>query len=56
MYCEYIPEKLELCDGILIGDKEQARKLLLLLLYNIGLEEAVKLAPKELWKQALKNI
>ncbi|HEX3046720.1 MAG TPA: hypothetical protein VHY08_18340 [Bacillota bacterium] len=53
MFDDYTPEKLELFDGVLLGDIEEAKKLLLLLLFNIGLEEAVKLAPKELWEQAI---
>lgn len=56
MFCDYTPEKLELLDGILLGDIEESKKLLLLLLYNIGLEEAVKLAPKELWEQAINSL
>jgi hypothetical protein len=53
MYDDYTPEKLELLDGIILGDIEEAKKLLLLLLFNIGLEETIKLAPKKLWEQVI---
>ncbi len=53
IFCEYTPEKLELFDGIVLGDIQESKKLLLLLLYNIGLQETIKLAPKELWEQAI---
>ncbi len=56
MFCDYTPEKLELFDGIILGDIEESKKLLLLLLYNIGLEETVKLAPKKLWELAINSL
>jgi hypothetical protein len=37
----------------MFGDEEAVKKLALLLIYNIGIEETIKLAPKELWERAL---
>jgi hypothetical protein len=56
IFDDYTPEKLELYDGVFLGDIEESKKLLLLLLYNIGLEETVKLASKELWEQAINTL
>jgi hypothetical protein len=50
------PEKLELFSGYLIApadSPDERRKLLVLLLVNLGLVEAVKLAPEEIWRDAL---
>jgi hypothetical protein len=50
------PEKLELWQGYLISGPdhhESRRNLLSLLLVNEGIREAVRLAPVELWQEAL---
>ena len=55
-YQQLTPEKLERWGGYLIDDKEHPDErldLLSLLLRNVGLIEAVKLAPRELWESAL---
>lgn len=52
-YYEHVPEKLEVLDGVLCGDEEEAGRLLLLLLYNLGIKKTIQLAPKEIWKEAL---
>lgn len=57
-YESFTPEKLELWEGYLIHapDWHEARRdLLLLLLVNEGLREAVRLAPAELWREALRS-
>lgn len=58
-YHEYAPEKFELLDGYLFlpGDDPEPRlKLLRLLLVNVGLREAVRLAPAQLWREALVRV
>ena len=53
------PEKLELWEGYLIGppdSHDERRDLLLLLLTNEGLEEAVRLAPERRWREALRRV
>ena len=58
-YHALTPEKLELWEGYLIDPPdyvEQRRNLLLLLLVNEGLLEAVRLAPPERWRAALKQV
>ena len=55
-YYEYAPEKFELIEGYLFLPRrypEPRLKLLRLLLTNVGLREAVTLAPKERWREAL---
>ncbi len=55
-YQALTPEKLELLSGYLIapGDSaDERRQLLALLLVNVGLIEAVKLAPEARWREAL---
>lgn len=52
-YYECTPEKIELIDGILCGDKDIARKLLSLLIVNFGVQEVVNMIPKELIEQAI---
>lgn len=49
------PEKPQLTEGKLYGGREELAKMFALLLYNLGIEEAVKFAPKELWLKALGN-
>ena len=55
-YFAFTPEKLELIQGYLIDAREspeQRMQLLALLLLNVGLVEAVKLAPRTRWLEAL---
>ena len=55
-YRAFTPEKLELLRGYLIApavEPEERRRLLALLLVNLGLVEAVKLAPEACWRAAL---
>jgi hypothetical protein len=47
------PEKLELIDGQLYWSNEDRLTMLALLLENVGLDEVVKLAPIERWREAL---
>jgi len=50
------PEKLELLRGYLFDVAEQPdarRRLLALLLVNMGLREAIRLAPADRWREAL---
>lgn len=57
-YYEHTPEKLELLEGYLCdfpGPSERRLGLLALLLVNVGLTEAVKLAPEEKWREALER-
>ncbi len=58
-YHAHTPEKLELIEGRLIDWDEsldRRRPFLSLLLANIGLVEAVKLAPEERWREALRRV
>ena len=58
-YQSHTPEKLELIGGYLINsaaNHEERRALLGLLLVNVGLLEAVKLAPAKLWREALQQV
>ena len=52
-------EHLELLDGYLCDGpppSQRRRELLQLLLANAGLLEAVRLAPQELWRDALRRV
>ena len=54
----FTPTKLELVEGYLIDgpDRPEARlKLLALLLRNVGLKAALRLAPREVWQQAMRE-
>jgi len=58
-YHSYAPEKLELIGGFLINgaaNPEERRALLGLLLVNVGLLDAVRLAPEKLWGEALAQV
>lgn len=50
------PEKLELIEGRLCWTDEERLTLLALLLENVGLNQAVRLAPAERWRVALRNL
>jgi hypothetical protein len=58
-YQAFTPEKLELLRGYLIApadEPEERRRLLALLLVNLGLAEAVKLVPEAGWREALDRV
>lgn len=58
-YVAFTSEKLELVSGYLIDPpqwKDSRRQLLALLLVNVGLVEAVKLAPDSRWRAALDRV
>lgn len=58
-YYEYGPEKIELLDGHLFDPEspsEIRRRFLALLLVNVGLLEAVTLAPERQWRKALDRV
>ena len=48
-----LPEKMELIDGRLFWSQEERLALLAALLEQVGLIEAVRLAPRERWLAAL---
>ena len=53
------PEKFELLDGYLFDTRQHAesrRRLLRLLLVNVGLLDAVRLAPERRWREALQRV
>ena len=50
---ETLPEKFELIDGRMFWSQEERLALLAALLENVGLVEAVRLAPRERWLAAL---
>lgn len=52
-YDEYRPEKWRACDGVMFGAINDLRNLGKLAVYNLGLEEVVKNAPKRLSLKAL---
>lgn len=47
IWSEYTPEKLELIDGEALYGGEQRDRMLLMLVYNTGLEHLVNMLPKE---------
>ena len=49
------PEKMELIDGKLFWARRYRLGMLAAMLEQLGLVEAVKLAPKELWLEALRR-
>lgn len=55
----HTPEKFELVDGYLCDTREHVefrRRLLELLLVNVGLLDAVRLAPEDRWREALRQV
>ena len=55
----FTPEKFELLDGYLFDTRqhtESRRRLLHLLLVNVGLLDAVRLAPEGRWREALERV
>ena len=55
----HTPEKFELLDGYLFDTRQHAesrRRLLCLLLVNVGLLDAVRLAPEGRWREALHRV
>ncbi len=58
-YHAHTPEKFELWEGYLFHtahDPDARRRLLGLLLVNVGLLEAVRLVPEERWREALERV
>lgn len=58
LYTGFTPSKVELVEGYLIDgpDRPEARlKLLALLLRNVGLKATLRLAPREVWLQAMRE-
>jgi hypothetical protein len=58
-YEAFTAEKIELWAGYLFGPPDfhdYRRDMLLLLLVNEGLEQAVRLAPLERWREALRRV
>jgi hypothetical protein len=51
-----LPEKMELIDGKLFGVERYRLGMLSAMLEQVGLRAAVKLAPKELWLEALGEV
>ncbi len=47
------PEHFEAIDGKLFFEEQQRLNLLRMLLENVGLDAAVRLAPAALWREAL---
>jgi len=47
------PEKLEVVRGKLLWSDQERIALLAMLLENVGIDEAVRLAPRETWLAAL---
>ena len=55
----YTPEKLELVEGYLFDTRDHAEsrhRLLRLLLVNVGLLDALRLAPEGRWREALRQV
>jgi hypothetical protein len=50
-----LPEKMELIEGKLFGTERWRLGMLGAMLEQVGLVEAVKLAPRELWLEALRQ-
>jgi hypothetical protein len=50
-----LPEKMELIDGKLFWSARERLGMLSAMLEQVGLVDAVKLAPKALWLEALKQ-
>lgn len=48
-----LPEKMELIDGRLFWSQRERLGMLAALLENVGLAEAVRLAPRDRWLEAL---
>jgi hypothetical protein len=49
------PEKFECSDGKMFWTDEDRLNLLALLLENVGIDAAMRLAPKEVWREALEG-
>ena len=58
-YEAFTPERLELIEGYLIDGRDYHQErldLLMLLLVNEGLQEAVRLAPADRWQEAIRLV
>ena len=51
-----LPEKMELIGGKLFWSERERLGMLSAMLEQVGLREAVKLAPRELWLEALRQL
>ena len=52
---DVLPEKMELIEGKLFWSQRERLGMLGAMLEQVGLVEAVKLAPRELWLEALRQ-
>jgi hypothetical protein len=50
---ELTPERFEVLDGWMLSTEEDRLNLLAVTLEQVGIDAALKLAPKELWRKAL---
>ena len=50
------PEKIELIEGKLFWNDEERIKMLALLLENVGVDKAVRLGDKNVWKAAIAKL
>lgn len=53
---ELAPRKIELCEGRLFCSDEDRLVMLAMLLENVGMNAAIKLAPLERWHAALEAV
>ncbi|MCC7368391.1 MAG: hypothetical protein IT306_08210 [Chloroflexi bacterium] len=53
---DLLPEKMELIDGKLFWSRRERIGMLAAMLEQVGLVDAVRLAPKELWLEALRRV
>ena len=53
---DVLPEKMELIEGRLFWIKRHRLGMLAAMLEQVGLKEAVRLAPKSLWLEALNQV
>jgi hypothetical protein len=53
---DVLPEKFELIDGKLFWSERERMGMLAAMLEQMGLAKAVRLAPKALWLEALKQL
>lgn len=53
LYQDFTPEKIELIDGLLLGEESAAEKMLLILIFNLGVERTLQLIPNKLIQEFL---
>ena len=56
VYLADYPEKPEVVDGKLFWSEEDRLNVLALLLENVGVDKAVRLGSREVWKAAVKAL